>query len=209
MGIFLSVLIGVTTGIAASALFWWLQAKLLRPKMIVLPALTLTRVEGKGFKNYFSCEFKIINRSRFAAADISVKANLYVPGLFPAGSNYIFYMRDLAVAWMDPGADNDFFIGPEYLLKIDDQKEYCTRLEDKLGKSLEQLDMPQLMQSCPGSYVAVFVTSNHAFSGARSFVRAKFTEKDFIVVDNRVEHVASGDRLGSQHLADGDPLGAN
>jgi hypothetical protein len=28
------------------------------------------------------------------------------------------------------------------------------------------------------------VASNHAFSGARAFERAKFTEKDFIIVDN-------------------------
>jgi hypothetical protein len=45
--------------------------------------------------------------------------------------------------------------------------------------------MRELMESFPGSYVTVFVTSNHAFSGARSFRRAKFTEKDFTLIENR------------------------
>ena len=197
MAIFLSVFIGVATGLAASALFWFLQAKLLRPKMTICPALTITKVAEKSSETHFSCEFKIVNRSRFAAADITVKANLYMPGFFTDGSNYIFYMRDLTVAWMDPGADNDFFIGPDYLLRSDDQREYCTKLEDRLGESLERLDMPRLMQSCPGSYVTVFVTSNHAFSGGRSFIRAKFIEKDFTVIDNNVMQHASADQPGS------------
>jgi hypothetical protein len=106
-----------------------------------------------------------------------------MPGLLSDGSNYIFYMRDLSVAWMEPGSDNEYFIGPQYLFQDDDQKEYCERLEALLGKPLDQLDMRELMASRTGSFVTVYVTSNHAFSGARSFRRAKFTEKDFTLLD--------------------------
>jgi hypothetical protein len=193
MSILLTIFTGVATGLAASALFWWLQAKLLRPKIVICPDLRLAEVEEKDSTAHFSCEFKIINRSRFAAADISIKANLAVPGLLSGGSRYIFYMRDVTIAWMDPGADEEYFIGPVYLWQDDDQKEYCTRLEGMLGKSLGQLDLRELMKSCPGSYVTVFVASNHAFSGARSFKHAKFTEKDFTLVDSRA--VTSGGEL--------------
>lgn len=176
MSIFLTVLIGVATGLAASALFWWLQTKLLRPKIVINPVLRSTKAD-------FTCEFQIVNRSRFAAADISIKANLSMPGLLSDGSNYVFYIRNLALAWMEPGTHEEYFIGPKYLWQDDDQKEYCTELENLLGKSLKQLDMHELMKSCPDSYVTVFVASNHAFSGARSFERAKFTEKDFVLVN--------------------------
>jgi hypothetical protein len=184
MSIFLTIFTGVATGLAASALFWWLQAKLLRPKIVIFPDLRLTKDEGKGTAAHLSCEFQITNHSRFAVADISIKANLSMPGLLAGGSNYIFYMRDLTVAWMEPGTHEEYFIGPKYLLQDDDQKEYCTRLEAVLGRSLGQLDMRELMESCPGSFLTVFVTSNHSFSGARSFKRAKFTEKNFRLVDN-------------------------
>ncbi len=188
----------MATGLAASALFWWLQAKLLRPKIVICPDLRLTKAEEKDSAARLSCEFQITNQSRFAIADISIKANLSRPGLLGDGSSYIFYMRDLTVAWMEPRTHEEYFIGPKYLLQDDDQKEYCTRLEGVLGKSLGQLDMHELMESCPGSFVTVFVTSDHSPSGARSFKRAKFTEKDFILVDNKV--LASGGELeGEQY----------
>jgi hypothetical protein len=144
--------------------------------------LRLTKAKEKDSIGQTSCEFKIVNRSRFAAADISIKANFAVSGLTSGGGRYIFYMRDVALAWMQPGADEEYFIGPNYLWQDDDQKEYCTRLEGMLGRSLGQLDMLELMNSCPGSSLTVYVASNHAFSGARSFQRAKFTEKDFTLI---------------------------
>jgi hypothetical protein len=57
-------------------------------------------------------------------------------------------------------------------------------LENLPGKPLEQIDMRELMGSFPDSYMTVYVASNQAFSGARAFKRAKFTEKDFIIVDD-------------------------
>jgi hypothetical protein len=191
VNVFVTVLIGVATGLAASALFWWLQAKLLRPKIIICPDLRLAEPEEKDSAAPLSCEFKIVNRSRFAAADISIKANLALAGLLGDGSRYIFYMRDLAVAWMEPGADDEYFIGPSYLSQVDDQKEYCKKLEDMLGRPLAGLDMRELMQSFPGSHVAVYVAANHAFSGARSFKRAKFTEKDFTMTGGSCHPVSS------------------
>jgi len=184
MSFFLTVMVGVATGLAASALFWWLQAKLLRPKISIFPQLRLVKVEEEGARTNFTCEFKIMNRSRFAAADLSVKANLAVPGLLSDGSRYIFYMRDVSLPWMEPGADEEYFVGPAYLLRDDDQREYCVRLENLLGKPLGEIDMRELMESLPDSCMTVYVASNHAFSGARAFERAKFTEKDFIIVDN-------------------------
>jgi hypothetical protein len=181
MSFFLTVIVGVATGLAASALFWWLQAKLLRPKIFIFPELRLVKAEGEESSANFTCEFKIVNRSRFAAADLSIKANLTVPGLLPDGSRYIFYMRDLTLAWMEPGEDQEYFVWPMYLSRDADQKEYCIKLESLLGKPLEKIGMRELMSSCPGSYVTVYVASNHAFSGARAFKRAKFTENDFIV----------------------------
>ena len=85
---------------------------------------------------------------------------------------------------MEPGEDQEYFVGPRYLSQDADQKEYCIKLESLLGKSLEKMDMSELMSCCPGSYMTVYVTSNHAFSGARAFKRAKFTESDFIVAAN-------------------------
>lgn len=64
-----------------------------------------------------------------------------MPGLLSDGSNYIFYMRNLSTAWMEPGSDEEYFVGPQYLFQEDDQKEYCARLEALPGKSLNQLDM--------------------------------------------------------------------
>lgn len=151
---------------------------------IHLPQLRLVAAEKTELAVHFTCEFKIVNRSRFAAADLSIKANLAVPGLLSDGSRYVFYMRDLALPWIDPGADEEYFVGPKYLSQDDDQKEYCAKLENLLGRSLEQMDMRELMRSTPGSYMAVYVASNHAFSGARAFERAKFTETDFIVAED-------------------------
>jgi hypothetical protein len=190
MTVFLTVFLGVATGLAASVLFWWLQARLLRPKIVISPDLRLTANEETGSAAYASCEFQTINRSRFAAADISIKANLWVPGLLSDGSRYIFYMRDLKVPWMDPGTHEEYFVGPGYLLQDGDQKEYCSRLEDLLGRPLGQVNMRELMEACPGSFLTVFVASNHAFSGARSFVRARFTDKDFTVIENQTDRHA-------------------
>ena len=185
--IVLTVVIGVATGLAASALFWWLQAKLLRPKMIICPDLRLVRAVNSNSEIHFVCEFTLINRSRFAAADISIKANFTVPGLLSEHGVFDFYMRDLVVPWMEPGKGDHYIIGSEYLLHESDQKEYYTRLENRLGKSLERLNMRELVEACAGSYVTVFVASNHTFSGARAFKRAIFTEKDFILASNSCE----------------------
>lgn len=101
---------GVATGLAASALFCWLQAKLLRPKIYICPELRLVKAKCEKSATNFTCEFKVVNRSHFAAADLSIKANLAVPGLPSDGSRYVFYMRDLALPWMEPGADEEYFV---------------------------------------------------------------------------------------------------
>jgi hypothetical protein len=111
MSIFLTVFTGVATGLAASALLWWLQAKLLRPKIVICPDLRLTGAEEEDSSTHLSCEFKIVNRRRFAAADISIKANLALSGLLGDGSRYIFYMRDLTLAWMEPGRTTNISLG--------------------------------------------------------------------------------------------------
>ena len=180
----LTIIIGVATGLAASALFWWLQAKLLRPRIVICPSLRLVEGEEGASRTRPTWEFTVINRGRFAAADISLKVNFSVPGLLSAGNVFNFYMRDLSVSWMEPGTDDQYVIGPKHLLQDDEQKEYCTKLEKMLGRSLRQLDMLELLEACAGSYVTVFVASNHAFSGARSFTRGVFAEKDFIMANN-------------------------
>jgi hypothetical protein len=180
-----TILISVATGLAASALFWWLQAKLLRPKVVICPDLRLIK-SAKGENSKHSvCEFYAINRGRFAAADISIKATFLVPDFLTHGKDFAFYMRDIVTAWLGPGMDNQYVIGPQHLLHDSEQKEYCARLERKIGKSLRQIDMRELMESCPGSYVTVFMASNHAFSGARSFNHVIYTEKDFLPTGGR------------------------
>lgn len=183
----LTVVIGVATGLAASALFWWLQAKLMRPQIVICPTLRIIRDSGSAPGTRRVCEFTVVNRGRFAAADISIKANLSVPGLLSDGSVFDLYMRDLTVSWMEPGADDQYVIGTMHLLQDKEQKEYCMRLEGRLDRSLEQLDLLELMKACSGSFVTVFVASNHAFSGARSFKRAMFTENDFIPASKACE----------------------
>lgn len=180
-----TVAVGVATGLAASALFWWLQAKLLRSKIVICPDLRLNLAGDS--KSRMTCEFILINRSRFAAADISIKANFSIPGLMSERGVFHFYMRDLTAPWMDPGERNEYYVGSKYIMQEDEQKEYGFRLEKRLGKSLDQLDMRELMEACAGSYVTVFVSSNHAFSGARSFKRAIFTEKNFILATDACE----------------------
>ena len=102
-GIFVTVVTGVLTGIAASALFWWMQAKLLRPKLVICPNLRLVVGQNSNSETHLVCEFIVINHSRFAAADISIKANFSVPSLLSEGGVFDFYMRDLAVPWIEPG----------------------------------------------------------------------------------------------------------
>jgi hypothetical protein len=181
---FVAIVTGLATGLAASVVFWWLQAKLLRARIIICPDLRLITAGISSSGMQLVCEFVLINRSRFAAADVSIKANFSVPGLLSESGVFDFYMRDLTLPWMEPGSEEQYIIGPKYLLHEGEQQEYSARLTGRLGKPLDQLDMRQLMEACTGSYVTVFVASNHAFSGARSFKRAVFTKKDFISAEN-------------------------
>jgi hypothetical protein len=184
----LTIVIGVATGLAASALFWWLQAKLLRPKTFICsqPIFAITE-QTKTSRTHLAYQFIVVNRGRIAAADISIKITFSVPGFLSKDRVFDFYMRDLTVPWMGPRTDDQYNIEPHQLLLDAEQKEYCISLERKLGRSLRHMEMRELVESCDGSYVTVFVASNHAFSGARSFKRAIFTAQDFIQENNICE----------------------
>jgi hypothetical protein len=183
----LTVVTGVATGLAASALFWWLQAKLLRPRISICSRLTLATSDQINSKTHLAYQFTVVNHGRFAAADISIKITFSVPGLLSKHGVFDFYMRDLAIPWMGPRTDDQYNIEPHQLLQDAEQQEYCISLERKLGRSLRHLEMRELVKACDGSYVTVFIASNHAFSGARSFKRAIFIAQDFIQENNICE----------------------
>jgi hypothetical protein len=178
MSTIIGVVLGLATGVLASMLFWWWQAKLLQPKVAVCP--TLTRYEVLDGRRV--CEFKVVNTGRRPAADIFIAVRLIVPGLISPGMNQVFKLREEGFPWLDKGEDQYFSISPSQL-SDSDKKRYGQFFPKKIAEALTagseaEIAMWELLDACKDATVNVYLAASDSFSGARAFGKRTFQLSD-------------------------------
>lgn len=83
MTVVIGIVTGVLTGVASAALFWWWQAKLMRPKLILCPTIARYRLPDDKVDRY---QIKINNGRRRLAIDLKVTVSIHLPDLVRTGS---------------------------------------------------------------------------------------------------------------------------
>jgi len=83
MAILIGIITGVLTGVISAALFWWWQAKLMRPKLRLCPTIARYRLARDEVDRY---QIKVINGRRRLAVDLRVTVSIHLPDLVSPGS---------------------------------------------------------------------------------------------------------------------------
>lgn len=179
MSTLVGIVIGLITGVFASMLFWWWQAKILQPKVTICP--TLARYKSREGKE--RCEVKLINSGRRSAADLLVKIHLIVPGLTGHGINQVFVLREERLPWLSPKEDWYYLIDPSQFSDRDRQ-DYEHFFFDSFGiplRNLTDVSMRKFLERCEGAVIKVFVAANDSFSGAAAFSKQEFELGDISI----------------------------
>jgi hypothetical protein len=179
MSMVIGIIISVLTGVCASALFWWWQAKLLRPKITICP--TLARYEeGNGDRR---CQFRIVNSGRRPVAEIAIRVQAVMPGLVHSDKKEILDIREIERPWLGNGKVVTYTIRSSYLTQ-DSKRRYRQYFPPTIADALLadpeiEVDMQDFLSSCKHSVIRIYVASSDTFSGARAFVTREFTSEDF------------------------------
>jgi hypothetical protein len=175
---FIGVALSLATGVLASMLFWWWQAKLLQPKVTICP--TLAKYELPDGRRV--CELKVVNNGRRPAADILLTVRLIVPGLASPGANQVFKLREESFPWLDRGEDHYFLISLNQLSETS-KTDYGQLFPNKIADAFvlgTEADIPvwEVLELCIGATINVYLAANDAFSGARAFQKQTFQLSD-------------------------------
>lgn len=179
MSIAFGIIISVLTGLLASALFWWWQAKLLRPRLMICS--TLARyVLPDGTRQ---CQVKIINVGRRAVADLEVTVRAAMPGLVRADATEILTVRDVHRPWLSKGSSVLYAIRPDHIAE-QDRRRFSDNFPPLIASALldesrDRIDIKDVLETRPDSRLIAYVAASDSFSGARVFERHAFGMADF------------------------------
>jgi hypothetical protein len=171
MAVAIGIITGVLTGIISAVLFWWWQAKLMRPKLILCPTIARYRLPGEKVDRY---QIKIINGRRRLAVDLKVTVAIHLPGLVRHGS--VETLTLLKSENPSLGINVRYRIQPGRMPQ-DTKDRYLSYFPAYLAKSIshgQTVDLDEFFKIYEGAFLRVSASATDSFSGANGFVRETY-----------------------------------
>src|SRR5215467_14380656 len=144
MTLAVGIITGVLTGVASAALFWWWQAKLMRPKLLLCRTIAYYRLAQDKADRY---QIKIMNGRRRPAVDLRVTVSIHLPGLLRHGSVEILLINKFESPFLDKAIT--YGIQPSHMPQ-DTQQCYLNYLPADLAGSIrsgEPVDLEEFSNS--------------------------------------------------------------
>jgi hypothetical protein len=177
MAVVIGIVTGVLTGVGASAIFWWWQAQLMKPKIILCPTLAKY---VRPFDNATRYQFKIINKRRRAAANIRITVSAVFPGLIYETSTETIRIQDFDLHWFKGHAHRLFRVQPSRM-KVESREAYLKYLPSHIAVAIsngDNVDLADFLNLRPNSRIQVDVSATDPIAGAISHVQCNYTAKE-------------------------------
>lgn len=184
MELILSIVIGVTTGVIASWLFWFLLYYGLAPKIAFSHEISKRASKARGCGYEYS--IKLYNIRKRSAVDVQLTAYVTIPGLsspvtddvyyVPLGTNRIMEM----IPKSKPGRNANLVIlnlDKERFIKIFNRPYFPDSVRSLAAEG--KLSLEDVLRIRDGSYFRLLVKLNDSISGAVKVCRSK----DYILND--------------------------
>lgn len=171
MTVVIGIVTGVLTGVASAALFWWWQAKLMRPKLILCPTIARYRLPDDKVDRY---QIKINNGRRRLAIDLKVTVSIHLPDLVRTGSTETVTLHKSENPSLNINVRHRIQPGR---MPQDTKDRYLSYLPPHLAKSIrhgETVDLGEFFTLYPGAFLVVSASAVDSFSGAGSFMQGKY-----------------------------------
>ena len=171
MTLAVGIITGVLTGVASAALFWWWQAKLMRPKLLLCRTIAYYRLAQDRADRY---QIKIMNGRRRPAVDLRVTVSIHLPGLLRHSSVEILLIHKFESPFLDKAIT--YGIQPSHMPQ-DTQQRYLNYLPADLAGSIrsgEPVDLEEFFKLHKEAYLRVDASAMDSFSGASCLVRSKY-----------------------------------
>jgi hypothetical protein len=197
--IFVSIVTGIGTGVAASFLVWWWLARRIRASIAICPTLA-TFISSDGGRR---TQFRVWNAGSRDAYEVSIRVSLRLPGLIAPGVIEWTSIRQCFVSALPAGKSRRWSIRPE---KSEDLRGYLKHLPASLRVALEagdSIDLADVFSALPHATLRIAVFATDSYSGTRSYREATFVARDVVsgrFLGERCEHAPTEDWMR------GDPL---
>lgn len=171
MAILVGIITGVLTGVMSAALFWWWQAKLMRPKLRLCPTIARYKLARDKVDRY---QIKVINGRRRPAVDLRVTVSIHLPGLVKAGSVETLSLHKFENPSL--GKNIRYRIQPGHMPQ-DTRRRYLNYLPQHIAVPIRNgnvVDLGEFFKLYKGAFLKVSATAIDSFSGASGFVQIKY-----------------------------------
>jgi hypothetical protein len=171
VAIAIGIITGVLTGVVSATLFWWWQAKLMRPKLLLCLTIAHYKFARDKVDRY---QIKIINGRRRLAVDLRVTVSMYVPGLVnPDSVETVLFHK-----FENPSLNKNirYRIQPGYMPQ-DVQRRYLNYLPAHLSAAIRSgkpVDLGEFFKLHEDAFLKVSASATDSFSGASGFVQGKY-----------------------------------
>lgn len=170
MNLLAAVAIAVTTGVISCVIFWWLQARRIRPVLEWCDSIARYSLAQHGGNR---SAVKLVNRARRDAIDVTVLFRLHLPGIVLPDATEIVDLRSRYRPVFERGLGQRFVLRPEHMPE-DELRRVGKYFPNDLRIALEAgmpVDLQTMLSLVPGARLEVVALSYDAFSGARGVAR--------------------------------------
>jgi hypothetical protein len=177
MTVVIGIVTGVLTGIAAALIFWWWQARLMRPKITLCPTLAKY---VRPYDNNTRYQFKIINKSRRAAAYVRITISAVFPGLIYKNSRETIRIRDLDMHWFQGHSHRLFRVQPSRMI-VESRDSYLKYFPNHIAVAInngDNVDLIDFLNVRPNSILQIDVSATDPTTGAISHVQCRYTTQE-------------------------------
>lgn len=193
--VIVSVVVGVTTGVASSFAVWWFLTRRLRPRVTICPTLAVFRSLTR---DIVMTQFRIRNDGRRPAHDVSVSVSVRMSGLIRTGTaewapvrtwHVPVLLPDVALRWAVPLHRSELLVNA-----------YLRRLPLSLRRTYQEtgrVPADELLRAVDGSSLRVSVFATDSYSKSREYFEQSFTSSDLRLgrfVSKSCDHDGSFDR---------------
>ena len=169
----LGIATGVLAGLASSILFWWWQARILRPRITLCPELGRYRPNSTPAFNY---QLKVVNSGRRAMVNLRAAVRILMPDLVRKGSVEVLQLETQERPWLDAKAQVRYNVRPNTI--ADDTRaryrQFFSAAINGAFEAGEDVDLLDFLAQSPRASISVIVSAEDSFSGARRFMKQTY-----------------------------------